>query len=178
MAMQAARVHGGDDGSDGFRLDAFLPYRLNQLAERVSGGLAAVYAERFNLTVAQWRILATLQAEPGLAARDVARRGNLDKVRTSRALADLVARGLVQRRVSTRDGRAVELRLSGAGRQLFRRIAPLALAWERDLLQYLDAREGRLLGVLLDKLDRGLAACVAAPGDSAATPEARETGAP
>lgn len=139
-----------------FRLDDFLPYRLNELAARVSRSLAQVYAERFELTIPQWRIVATLQAQPGLTARDVARRTGLDKVSTSRALAGLVERSLVLRRASARDARASELRLSARGARLFQRIAPLALAWEQDLLAPLGTAERRQLRRLLDKLGRGV----------------------
>ena len=136
-----------------FELEAFLPYRINRLAERMSDSLSRVYRERFAITVAQWRILATLHDAPGLAAKEVARVTNLDKVRVSRALADLEERALIVRRLSRADGRSNELRLSAPGRKLFRRIAPLALRWERDYLRGLSDAERRRLFRLLDKLD-------------------------
>lgn len=146
----------GDPPADRFRLDAFLPYRLNQLAERVSGALASVYSQRFDLSIPQWRILATLQAEPGLTARHVGMRTNLDKVCVSRALARLVDRGLVERSACSHDARASELRLTAEGRQLFARIAPLALGWEEALLCEFSPTERRDLLDLLAKLTQGL----------------------
>lgn len=157
-----------------FRLEAFLPYRLNQLAERASRTLATVYSQRFDLSIPQWRVLATLHAAPGLTARDVAKRATLDKVTVSRALARLAERDLVDRRACSRDGRASELRLSPAGRRLFARIAPLALAWERELLVGLTDRERDLLGELIGKLDAGLAAMTGS-GESCTT-AGREAG--
>lgn len=136
-----------------FQLEAFLPYRINRLAERMSDSLSRVYRERFAISVAQWRILATLHDAPGLAAKEVARATNLDKVRVSRALAELKERGLVLRRLSRADGRSNELRLSAPGLRLFRQIAPLALNWERDYLHGLSDAQRRRLFHLLDKLD-------------------------
>ena len=136
-----------------FQLEAFLPYRINRLAERMSDSLSRVYRERFAISVAQWRILATLHDAPGLAAKEVARATNLDKVRVSRALAELKQRGLVLRRLSRADGRSNELRLSAPGLRLFRQIAPLALNWERDYLRGLSDAQRRRLFHLLDKLD-------------------------
>ena len=147
-----------------FRLEDFLPYRLNQLAQRASNTLATVYSQRFELSIPQWRVLATLHAEPGLTARDVGQRATLDKVTVSRALARLTERGLVDRRTCSRDGRASVLRLSTTGRRLFARIAPLALAWERELLAGLSGRECELLGELIAKLDAGLDAMTGEAG--------------
>ncbi len=138
---------------DEFQLGGFLPYRINRMAERMSDSLARVYRERFAVSVAQWRILATLHEYPKVSAKEVAQLTNLDKVQVSRALTDLVRRSLVLRRAAQNDGRSWELSLSAAGRRLFQRIAPLALAWERDYLSALGDRERRQLYALLDKLD-------------------------
>ena len=53
-------------------LQDFLPYRLSVLANTVSGSIAAGYAERFALSIAEWRVMAVLGNEPGLSAADVA----------------------------------------------------------------------------------------------------------
>ena len=137
----------------GLSLGDFLPYRLNRLAARVSKALAGVYSERFALSIAQWRVLATLQAEPGLTARDVASRSALDKVAVSRAVAALAERGLLERRPMSRDGRSSRLHLSRRGTGLFRRIAPLALEWEEQLLAPLSRSEREQFLRLLGRLE-------------------------
>lgn len=144
------------DRGSGLALGDFLPYRLNRLAARVSKALAGVYSERFSLTIAQWRVLATLQAEAGLTARDVASRSALDKVAVSRAVAALADRGLLERRPMSEDGRSSRLRLSRRGTGLFRRIAPLALAWEEQLLAPLTRSERQELLRLLGKLEASI----------------------
>jgi DNA-binding MarR family transcriptional regulator len=165
-ALAAAADPGMKGVPAGFRLEEFLPYRLSRLATRVSKALAGVYAERFALSIAQWRILATLQAEPGLTARDVAARAALDKVAVSRAVAALGERGLLRRRPVSGDGRASRLQLSRRGSDLFRRIAPLALSWEEELLAPLAPDERRDFRRLLAKLEARVPA--AAPCGSAA----------
>lgn len=146
-------------GHPEFQLDRFLPYRFNRLGDRMSRSLAGVYAERFGLTVAQWRIVATLAEFPGLRASAVAERCDLDKVKVSRAVGDLEDRNLLIRKAAADDGRASELHLSAHGRALFQEIAPLALGWEEQLLADLDAAELHLLWGLLDRLERTI------PGD-------------
>lgn len=159
---------------DGFCLNEFLPYRLNRLTARISKALAGVYAERFALSVAQWRILATLQAEPGLTARDVASRASLDKVAVSRAVGALGERGLLQRRPMASDGRACRLHLSRRGIALFRRIAPLALAWEEQLLAPLSRSEQKQFLRLLARVEANVPVSVPAstPGVPASKAEA------
>jgi DNA-binding MarR family transcriptional regulator len=41
-------------------LENFLPYRLNCLASAVSRDFKAVYGRHYDLTVPEWRVLATL----------------------------------------------------------------------------------------------------------------------
>jgi len=53
-------------------LERFLPYRLNVLASVVSNALARIYAERFGITIPQWRIIATLGQFDTRTARDIA----------------------------------------------------------------------------------------------------------
>jgi len=149
----AARVAARESSGTGLALGDFLPYRLSRAATRVSKALAGVYSERFSLSIAQWRVLATLQAEPGLTGRDVASRSALDKVAVSRAVAALAQRGLLERRPMSEDGRSSRLQLSRRGAGLFRRIAPLALEWEEQLLAPLSRSEREQFLSLLGRLE-------------------------
>ena len=54
------------------------------------------------------------------------------------------------------DQRAYRLRLSPAGEALYRKIVPLALAWEESLLASLEDGEHRELMRALDKLAQRL----------------------
>jgi len=127
------------------QLKQFLPYRLNDLAERVSRGLAQSYSRDFDVTVAEWRVLATLAEHGAGQARQVARWTNLDKVRVSRAVSRLAARGLIRRRRNQDDQRTADLSLTRAGDDLVATIAPRALAWEARLLDGLPPTEQRAL---------------------------------
>ena len=48
------------------KLESFLPYRLSVLSNRVSAAIAQDYAERFDMTVPEWRTMAALGEHPGL----------------------------------------------------------------------------------------------------------------
>lgn len=134
------------------QLDAFLPYRLSVLSNRISQAIARIYAERFDLSITEWRLMAVLGRYPGLTAGELVERTAMDKVAVSRAVAGLLASGRVDRGSDERDRRRVPLQLSAAGHQVYAQVAPLALEYERSLLVGLDADELRQLDRLVTRL--------------------------
>jgi DNA-binding MarR family transcriptional regulator len=133
-------------------LDAFLPYRLSVLTNRVSNAIARHYAKRFDLSPPEWRVMAVLGQSPGLSAREVARRTEMDKVQVSRAVASLVSRRRVQKRQDRVDGRVMRLALTAGGRAIYDKIVPHALALEERFLAALAPAERVALDRLLTKL--------------------------
>lgn len=69
----------------------------------------------------------------------------LEKMQVSRAVSALQSRGLLERVSDPADGRGWLLRLTAAGRALFRKIAPMVQAREAFLLEALDAQEREVL---------------------------------
>lgn len=134
-------------------LARFLPYRLSVLSNRISSAIAREYSQRFGLSVTEWRVMAVLARYPGLAATQVAQRTAMDKVAVSRAVARLLAAGRVRRGFDDDDRRRSVLRLSAAGHAVFDEVAPLALAFERHVLEGMSAADRTLLFRLLDRLD-------------------------
>lgn len=133
-------------------LDRFLPYRLSVLSNTVSQAIAELYGDRFDLTVTQWRVIAVLGRHPDLSAVEVAERTRMDKVAISRAVAELIAAGRLNRSTDRSDRRRSVLNLSAAGRAVYDEIAPLALACEARLQSVLTAAERETLEHILDKL--------------------------
>jgi len=134
------------------RLEDFLPYRLSVLANTVSRGIARQYADRFGLSIPEWRVMAVLGRFAPLSAGEVCERTRMDKVRVSRAVARLSDAGLIARRADAADRRRGLLRLSPAGRAVHREIVPLARAREAELLAALDPQESAQLDALVAKL--------------------------
>ena len=137
---------------DTLDLEHFLPYRLSVLSNRVSGAIARVYSERFDLGVTEWRVMAVLGRYPGLSAGEVAQRTAMDKVAVSRAVAHLLERGLLTREMHGDDRRRSVLTLSEAGYAIYDEIVPLALGRERKLLATLDPDERKQLERIIEKL--------------------------
>lgn len=133
-------------------LENFLPYRLAVLSHTVSTTIAQVYEERFSLSIPEWRVIAILGRYPGLSAVEVAERTVMDKVAVSRAVTKLLKNGRIDRQFADADRRRSILNLSEEGRRVHDEVAPLALQFERDLLQGLDADDTAKLDVIMDCL--------------------------
>ncbi|MFW3616996.1 MarR family winged helix-turn-helix transcriptional regulator [Billgrantia antri] len=137
-------------------LNQFLPYRLNSLADRISQALAELYEERYQLNIAQWRVLAWLSHCDELTAKKVCSYTNMDKARVSRAIQALEERGLIRRTPAPEDQRQQDLHLTAAGQALLAKLIPEAQAWEAELVATLTAGEYRDLLNVMRKLERQL----------------------
>lgn len=133
-------------------LEDFLPYRLSVLSNTVSRGIAALYAEQFDLTIPAWRVMAILGRFPNLSANEVADRTAMDKVAVSRAVAHLIRNGLLVRTMAGDDRRRSMLALTDEGLAVHAKVVPLALTMEQELLSTLTDRERETLDRLLLKL--------------------------
>ncbi|MGE0237250.1 MAG: MarR family winged helix-turn-helix transcriptional regulator [Parvibaculaceae bacterium] len=139
-----------------FQLTRFLPFRLNRLAAEISEQLAALYAERFQIDIPQWRVLATLSAGNGWTAKAIVASTRTHKSTISRAVEALTARGLIEAVQSEDDKRAYRLRLTARGRRLFREIEPLVLDYETTLMDRLGETDGRRLVKAVSALEQAL----------------------
>ena len=133
-------------------LEDFLPYRLSILSNTISTMIAQIYAERFGLSIPEWRVIAILGRFPGLSAVEVAERTLMDKVAVSRAVTKLVKNGRLDRQFADADRRRSILNLSEKGQRVHDEIAPLALQCERDLLQEISEDETEQLRIIMDRL--------------------------
>jgi DNA-binding MarR family transcriptional regulator len=134
------------------RLERFLPYRLSVLSNVVSTAIAAAYRQRFALSIPEWRVLAVLARYPGLAAREVAERTQMDAVAVSRAVTRLLRDGRLRRTRARADRRRSVLQVSPDGAAVYGKIAPLALEYEQALVEALTPAERATLDRVLTSL--------------------------
>ena len=133
-------------------LEEFLPYRLSVLSHTISTNIARVYEKRFGVSIPEWRVIAILGRFPGLSAVEVADRTLMDKVAVSRAVTKLVKNGRIDRQFADADRRRSILNLSEEGRKVHNEIAPLALQFERELLQDISEEDYETYNSILDRL--------------------------
>jgi DNA-binding MarR family transcriptional regulator len=137
-----------------FRLEDFLPFRLNILAQEVSEQLSAIYRERFALDIPQWRILANLASRGPMTAQAIVRVTLSHKSTISRAVAELEGRALIERVTDKTDKRAFTLRLTAKGKTLFAQLLPRVLSFEKELMQRFSSAETKSIAHALTALER------------------------
>lgn len=117
-----------------FALDDFLPYQLARLSQQVSAGFSRHYRERYGISVAEWRVVAHLSQQSSVSVREIHRRVGMDKPKVSRAASRLEAAGFVTKLVNEHDRRLVELSLTAKGREMIETLAPIAAAYQEELM--------------------------------------------
>jgi DNA-binding MarR family transcriptional regulator len=130
------------------QLEQFLPYRLNRIAAAVSQDFRSVYGPHHDLTIPEWRVLATLGQFEAMSAKDIGRHSTMHKTKVSRAVRALEERRWLKRRESEEDRREEILTLTALGEKVYRDIVPKAVAFERRILDELGSEAMPLLGVL------------------------------
>ncbi|MCS6931907.1 MAG: MarR family winged helix-turn-helix transcriptional regulator [Acetobacteraceae bacterium] len=130
-----------------------LSYRIHRLANALSRGAALRYRREFGVSLMEWRILALLGAFAPMTLKRLAREAGLDKSQASRAVAGLVARGLVLRQPGEGDGREVALRLSPAGGRLQQGLMRAARERDAAFRAALGVAERAAFSAALDRLE-------------------------
>lgn len=150
--------------TDGFELNAFLPYRLNRAAEFVALRFAAQYKARYQLTRPEWRTLAALGSigRP-MTATDVGAHSAMHKTKVSRAVAALEKRRWLTRREDEGDRRIEHLQLTKTGIRAYGELTELAAHYQAEL-DTLIGRAG------MQSLATGLEAVEAAMGKARSSP--------
>jgi DNA-binding MarR family transcriptional regulator len=116
-----------------FDLGAFLPYRLNAAAARVSRAFAEHYRAEFGISIAEWRVLAHLHHAGPVSVRDIEARTEMEKSKVSRAATRLEEAGFVAKAANDADRRLVQLTLTPAGSALVARLLPVAMRFQAEL---------------------------------------------
>jgi DNA-binding MarR family transcriptional regulator len=136
------------------RLQDYLPYRLNLLAELTSDHTRPIYRRRHGLTRTEWRVLVNLAQDgtggTGLTATQLCAQVPAHKTKISRALAALEGRGWLKRQTDSADHRRAHVRLTPAGARAVREIFPQMQAATETLLAPLTPEDRAAV-------DRGLA---------------------
>ncbi len=127
--------------------------RLARVFQKISAISARQFRE-FDLSQAQFDVLAQIGAAEGLTQQELARKLLVTKGNISQLLARMEQHGLIER---VQDGRCNGLHLTATGRELARTVVPQHEALISGLLAPLSEAEQRELLRLLRKLDRGLA---------------------
>lgn len=145
------------DQTDGFDLEDFLPYLLNQAAEATSHGFQTIYRDRHGFTRTQWRVMANLGKFGAMTARDICAISHIEKTKVSRAVAALEQAAMLSRTPSETDRRAEMLSLTPKGQTTFAELGQLAIGFDHQLRTALGTDEAERFASILRRLAQGAA---------------------
>lgn len=132
-----------------------LSYRLSIVGFLLGRRTSQLYAAH-GLTVQQWKVLSVLYHHAPMPAVEIERWVTLDKAAISRAVAQLLRAGLVERRLRAGDGRTADILLTTAGQAVSDRITTATAALQDSLMQALPPGEQRRFFEALDELEAAL----------------------
>jgi DNA-binding MarR family transcriptional regulator len=124
------------------------------LSSLISRAFDARLAARHDLSPPEWRVVLTLAQRPGVSANEITALWAMEKMAVSRAVRRLERAGRIRRQVDGADRRRYVLILTPAGRQLYRRILPMANDRYREITGVLTRAELATLRKALAKLNR------------------------
>jgi DNA-binding MarR family transcriptional regulator len=127
------------------RLASGLYFHILRLANMIAQPFPQEVGKVFGLTLAAWRSMVALAAQPGASGEDVADLTGLDKMSVSRGLRSLKAQGRAERRTEPGQSHKGQWTLTAEGWLVFDEIARAALAREAKVLATLDGVETRSL---------------------------------
>jgi DNA-binding MarR family transcriptional regulator len=133
-------------------LENSLSFQVSVLAKLLDRRLARLVVDRFELTVAEYRVLAQVMLFPRSTVRAIAERTYVDKAQVSRAAAALEAEAYITRDMLDHDRRSPVFTVTRTGRALLNRIIPLRQAQEAELAAGLGPAELQALRIILPAL--------------------------
>ncbi|WP_283091910.1 MarR family winged helix-turn-helix transcriptional regulator [Magnetospirillum sulfuroxidans] len=134
-----------------FQLGDYVPYLVNRAGVSISNTFSREL-ERFGITLPMWRVMAALLDEGEQRLGDLSRLTAIELSTLSRITAAMDRSGLLVRRRSGEDARAVLIDLSKEGRRTAEAIVPRALHWESAAIAGMSEDEVRTLKGLLQRL--------------------------
>jgi DNA-binding MarR family transcriptional regulator len=131
--------------------DDFLNYQLKRLLNLGGAPAIRLCEGRFGVARMEWRLLAALHEDGAMPLSALVRRTDIDQARVSRAIANLVLKGLVCRHRSPGGSRPI-LDATPAGHDLYAELFPALAEINQRIMAVLDEVESRQLEGFLQRL--------------------------
>lgn len=122
------------------------------LTEQAARAFKRQLDARYNLTLAEWRIIVSVEGSPGVTASEITSRWGMDKMTINRAIKSLQGNGILQRLRDPSDLRSYQLNLTARGVQLYQEVRPYSLELYKKNTACLNETEINTMADLLVKL--------------------------
>ncbi len=129
-----------------------LNYRLARLLSSSGAPIIRICEGRYGISRREWRLIAVLADFGSLSPSALATHAHTDRPLVSRAINDLVAKGLVLRVSSPEDKRRASIELTEKGRALHNELFPLTAKINSEVLSALTPDELQIFDKVLDTL--------------------------
>lgn len=128
-----------DEAGTGLSVDDFLTTVVVRAANSLRRSVTGQYAERFGLTISQWRLLSVLAHAKEMSFADLVVAAVADKAQVSRTLRSMQERGWVS---MTKEGsnprwQVIGCRLTPEGMALYRQAMPVARRAQAEMIRKL-----------------------------------------
>lgn len=134
------------------RLGELLNFRLQSLHAISGAPIIRMLEGKHGITRREWRLMATMAELGPVSPSRLAEVCGLDRARTSRAIGDLIAKGLLVRTIQANDTRRARVALTEEGKRLYVAIFPDIASVHTQLLSVLDDGQLSALDAILSQL--------------------------
>jgi DNA-binding MarR family transcriptional regulator len=135
-------------------------YRFHRISRALGQHMLAHVGREYGLNLAEYRVMTVLANRKSPSIRDIALHTGLDKAHVTRALANLVKRGIADRRIDAGDRRLRDVRLTAQGMTMIRAVDRFVLARQKRLERRLTKSEieafWNAMSVLSEEADKML----------------------
>ena len=133
--------------------ESFLPVMRDLVrAYQALSAYSDAHIRQFDLTPAQFDVIATLGNTNGMCMGDLGEKTLITKGTLTGVIDRLIQKQLVDRETPVENRRSVIVKLTPAGQEVFLRVFPAHIAHLKDRFDKLDSSELELLKVLLSRL--------------------------
>ena len=124
---------------------------IHILSNRVTRSFLMEVEPKFDITLAEWRVLLMLCQHPGATAIEITNRWSMEKMAVNRAIRKLEESEAISRTRKHHDRRSYELYLTEKGQKIYESIVPAANTRYQQIVSALNREE---LASLARKLNR------------------------
>jgi DNA-binding MarR family transcriptional regulator len=137
-------------------LSEHLPYLINRVGSALVERFSTDALAKAQLSIAAWRVLAVLANNGSLRQTDLAEMTSIDASTLSRLITRLARDGMVKRRRSKKDSRAVAVALTAKAARAMTRLVPIAAGLQKEATRNLSRQDLATLKRVLRKMHRNL----------------------
>jgi DNA-binding MarR family transcriptional regulator len=134
----------------------YLPLRLILVAKLIDRYIDRLLADKADLSVPEWRVVAQLSMLGKSSVRKMARQACVDPAEVSRSAASLEKRGYVQREENEADRRSPQFSLTREGAAHFAQFRPYWNEFSRSLLADMSPADAAVMNRSLTRFARAI----------------------